>query len=90
MNDTMLTVSKESSDFEIELLLLLSSLPKINDRTVPEPCLWDEGREWYDDRPMKDDCNSSREKLQLAYFFLQEKFTNLKQIRASIQKTCFL
>lgn len=58
MYDKILTVSEESSDIEIELLLLLSSLPKINERTVPEPCLWDDGREWFDDRPRKDDCNS--------------------------------
>jgi hypothetical protein len=40
-----LTVSEESSDIEIALLLLLSSRPKIKERPVLEACLWDDGRE---------------------------------------------
>lgn len=52
-----LTESKESSDTETELRLLLSSLPNIKERTIPDPCLCDNGMWRFDARPRKDDCS---------------------------------
>lgn len=52
-----LTKFEESSGIEIALLLLLSSLSKTKERTMLDPCFWDDGRELFDPRPTKDDCN---------------------------------
>lgn len=37
-----LTISEESSEIELAPLLLLSSRPKMKERTVLDPCFWDE------------------------------------------------
>lgn len=50
-----LTLSEDSSDFEVVLELLLSSRPKIKDRTVVDAGLWDDGKDWLEVRPRKDD-----------------------------------
>lgn len=55
MRTNILTESEVSSDTVIELRLLLSSLPNMKDRTVPYPCLLDDGIGWFDTRPRKDD-----------------------------------
>lgn len=50
--------SDVSSETEIELRLLLSSLPNINDRTPLDPfCLEEVGTEWVDTRLRKENCN---------------------------------
>ena len=51
------TMSEEFSVMEIVLLLLLSSRSNTKERKMPDPCLWDDGIEQFDPRPMKDDCN---------------------------------
>lgn len=53
----VVTVSEESSDINIELLLLLSSRPNIYDRTLHDPCFREVGIKWSEARPTKDDCN---------------------------------
>lgn len=53
------------SDAEKLLLLLLSSRPNTNVRTVIEPCLWEAGNELLCARARKDDCKKSHQALPM-------------------------